>query len=291
MNRTKSFVLASLTFALAAAAGPAEGPATEAKTLTIEGARNVIAAAVAEASRRQTTGAFAVVDCGGNLIAVERLDGTFAAAANIAIGKARTAALFRKPTRVFEDIITKGRTPMIALDDFTPLQGGVPVMVDGAVVGAIGVSGAASAKEDDELADIGAAAVLGATATARSAAASEVLYVPAAEVKSAFARGAPVTENDAFKVHASRRDRPGQAEVHRGETDIVYVLEGTASFVTGGTVVNGVASGPGEIRGDAIKGGLTHTLVPGDVIVVPAGVPHWFRDVDGPFLYYVVKVL
>src|SRR5207244_11515976 len=83
---------------------------TEKKSLTISGARTAIAAAVAEAQKRKTTGVIAVVDDGGNLMAVERLDGTFSAGANISIGKARTAALFKKPTKTFEDIIKNGRT-------------------------------------------------------------------------------------------------------------------------------------------------------------------------------------
>ncbi|MDQ3906742.1 MAG: heme-binding protein, partial [Acidobacteriota bacterium] len=97
------------------------------KSLTLDGARRVIAAAVAEAKRLGAPGGvIAVVDDGGNLMALERLDGTFAAGANISIGKARTAVLFKKPTRVFEEIIKNGRTAMVALPDtlFTPLQGG-----------------------------------------------------------------------------------------------------------------------------------------------------------------------
>jgi glc operon protein GlcG len=80
------------------------------------------------------------------------LDGTFAAGAKISVGKARTAALFKPPTRAFEDIIKNGRTAMVALEDFTPLQGGVPVVIGGQVVGAVGVSGAASAQRDEEVA-------------------------------------------------------------------------------------------------------------------------------------------
>ncbi len=131
---------------------------TEKKSLTLDGARKVIAAAVAEAkSKNAPGGVIAVVDEGGNLMALERLDGTFAAGAFISIGKARTAVLFKRPTRAFEEIIKNGRTPMIALNDFTPLQGGIPIMVDGQVVGGVGVSGAASAQQDEELAIAGAA--------------------------------------------------------------------------------------------------------------------------------------
>ena len=127
------------------------------KALTLEGAKRVIAAAVAEAkSKNAPGGAIAVVDEGGNLIAVERLDNTFAAGANISIGKARTAVLFRRPTKFFEDVINNGRTAMTTLNDFTPLQGGIPIIVDGQIIGAVGVSGATSAEQDEELAIAGA---------------------------------------------------------------------------------------------------------------------------------------
>src|SRR5262245_33080325 len=104
------------------------------KTLTIDGALKAIGAAAEAAKKAQTTGVFAVVDDGGNLMALERLDGTFAAGANISIGKARTAALFKKPTRVFEELINKSRTAMTALNDFPPLQGGVPISDNGRTV-------------------------------------------------------------------------------------------------------------------------------------------------------------
>ena len=129
------------------------------KVLTLEGARQVIAAAVGAAKDKHSSGAIAVVDDGGNLVALERIDGTFAAGPNIAIGKARTAALFQHQSKFFEDIIAKGRTAMVALNDFTPLQGGVPILVDGQIVGAVGVSGANSADEDQAGAVAGAAAI------------------------------------------------------------------------------------------------------------------------------------
>ena len=137
----------------------------EKKALTLEGAKKVIAAAVAEAkSKNAPGGAIAVVDEGGNLVAVERLDNTFAAGANISIGKARTAVLFKRPTKFFEDVINKGRTAMTTLNDFTPLQGGIPIIVDGQLIGGVGVSGAASAQQDEEL------AIAGANALARTSA-------------------------------------------------------------------------------------------------------------------------
>lgn len=129
----------------------------EKKTLTLAGAKRVIAAA-AEYARQHNApgGAIAVVDEGGHLIALERLDGTFPAAAPVSIGKARSAAQFQKPTSFFEHNIRNGRTPLIAVEELTPLQGGVPILHNGHVVGAIGVSGAASAQQDEEIATAGA---------------------------------------------------------------------------------------------------------------------------------------
>jgi len=121
-------------------------------TLTLSGARSVLDAATAEASRLGVGGGFAVVDAAGELLAFARLDGTFGAAASVSLAKARTAVRFAKPTSVFEEIINGGRTAMAGMPDFMPLQGGIPIVVEGHVVGAIGVSGASSAKQDEELA-------------------------------------------------------------------------------------------------------------------------------------------
>ena len=138
------------------------------KAMTLEASKKVIAAALAEArSKNAPGGAVAVVDEGGNLVAVERLDNTFAAGANISIGKARTAALFKRPTKAFEEIINKGRTAMATLPDFTPLQGGVPIVVEGQIIGAVGVSGAASAQQDEDLAVAGANALATSSVQAR----------------------------------------------------------------------------------------------------------------------------
>lgn len=127
--------------------------------LTLDAAKQIAAAGAAYAREKNAPGAaIAVVDDGGNLVYLERLDGTFAAGSAISTGKARTAALFKKPTAAFEDIVNKGRTAMVALPDFTPLQGGVPLTVDGAIVGAVGVSGAASAAQDVEIAEAAARA-------------------------------------------------------------------------------------------------------------------------------------
>jgi quercetin dioxygenase-like cupin family protein len=114
-------------------------------------------------------------------------------------------------------------------------------------------------------------------------------FIPAAHVTGAFAKGAPLVENDRYKVHASRRDAPGVAEVHVHDTDIIYVLEGSAVIVTGGAIVEGKTVAAGEIRGPSIAGGTDQRLVKGDLFIVPNGLPHWFRDVQAPFVYYVVK--
>jgi len=271
---------------IAGTVGAAHAQVATKKQLTIEGARQIIAAAAAEAGRNRAGGVIAVVDDGGNLMALERLDGTFAAGANISIGKARTAAIFKRPTKAFEDIIKNGRTAMVALNDFTPLQGGVPIMLDGEVVGAIGVSGAASAQQDEEIALVGAAAAKGFGARPASA---PVTQFEAGKVAAAFAKGVPLLEVAGYKIHASRRAAPGMAEVHDWETDVMYVLEGAATIVTGGTVVDPKVVEPGQIRGRLIEGGESRRVAKGDVVVIPAGTPHWFKDVEGPMTYFVVK--
>lgn len=110
------------------------------------------------------------------------------------------------------------------------------------------------------------------------------------QVKAAFAKGMPLVEVGDYKIHASRREGPGMAEIHTRDTDIAYVLQGSATLVTGGTAVAVKEIGPEEWRGTAIQGGETRQLSVGDVVVIPNGVPHWFKDVKAPFLYYVVKV-
>ena len=267
----------------------AQAQVVERKTLTNEGAKKVITAAVAEAKRLNAPGGvIAVVDDGGNLMALERLDGTFAAGANISIGKARTSVLFKRPTKVFEDIIKNGRTAMVALPDafFTPLQGGIPIMVDGQIVGGVGVSGAASAQQDEELAIAGANAFNNPEMTT-----APVTFFEREKVTAAFAKGAVLFDkSDKYMVHASRREQPGIGEVHTKDADIIYVLDGTATFVTGGALVEPHNIASDEIRGKEINGGETLKLTKGDVILVPAGTPHWFKEVNSPFLYYVVKV-
>lgn len=285
----KSFAAAVI---LTAIIGVADAQVLDKKSLSLDGAKRVIAAAVAEAKRLNAPGGvIAVVDDGGNLMALERLDGTFAAGATISIGKARTAVLFKKPTKVFEDIIKNGRTAMVALPDalFTPLQGGIPIEFDGKIVGGVGVSGAASAQQDEELA-IAGANVFKVTAWNPEMPASPVSYFEKEKVAEAFSKGAVLFDaSDKYMVHASRREKAGMAEVHTKDADIIYVLDGAATLVTGGTVVDAKTTAADEIRGREITGGETRHLAKGDVMIVPAGTPHWFKEVTAPFTYYVVK--
>src|SRR5881227_2416804 len=173
----------------------------EKKSLNLDGAKKAIAAAVEYAKKNNAPGGVvAVVDEGGNLMALERLDGTFAMGATISIGKARTAVLFKKPTRVFEELINKGRTAMTALDGFTPLIGGIPIVIDGQVVGGVGVSGAASANQDEELALAGANALAGRAEAGAGQSnqpgatplATTATFIDAKSVAAAFAKGMPL---------------------------------------------------------------------------------------------------
>ena len=157
----KTFAL-SLVLVIASALAAFGADIAAQPTLTLEGAKRAVAAAIAYAHSHGAPGAaIAVVDAGGHTICLERLDGTFPASADVSIGKARTAANFGRPTRGMEDSINKNRPALAAVaavTPFTPLQGGIPIVVDHQVVGAIGVSGAASAQQDEEIAIAGAGA-------------------------------------------------------------------------------------------------------------------------------------
>src|SRR5712691_4111599 len=133
------------------------------QVLTLNVAKRIAAAAEAEAIRRASTVVIVVVDDGGHIIVLERLDDTQVASVEVGIGKARTAAIFRRPSKVFEDQIREGRVAALALPGATPRQGGVPIILDGKVIGAIGVSGE-SPKDDEDVAKAGAAAAVGAIA-------------------------------------------------------------------------------------------------------------------------------
>jgi len=277
----------------------------EKKSLNLEGAKKAIAAAVDYAKKNNAPGGvIAVVDEGGNLMDLERLDGTFAMGATISIGKARTAVLFKKPTRFFEELINKGRTAMTAVDGFTPLIGGIPIVVDGQVVGGIGVSGAASANQDEELALAGAAvfsqspkgdsssqssSAADVTGPAMMTSAKDATFIDATRIAAAFAKGQPLLETAGYKVHASRRVEPGQAEIHTLDTDVIYVVDGSATLVTGGKALDTKEIAPNELRGTKIEGGEEHQITKGEVIIVPNGVPHQFTAVRGELHYFVCK--
>lgn len=103
-----------------------------------------------------------------------------------------------------------------------------------------------------------------------------------------------VTEGKAgggvYTVLIAHRDKAGEVELHALDSDVFYVVSGNATFVTGGTAVGMKTTAPNEERGQSITGGETHHLKTGDVITIPNGVPHWFKEVKGTFLYFVVKV-
>ena len=125
------------------------------KVLSLAAARKIAAASEAAATARGLGVVIVVVDDTGNIILVQRMDSAQVASVNVGIGKARTAAIYRRPSGVCEEQIKNGRVAALALADATPLQGGVPVLVDGKVVGAVGVSGD-SPQADEEIALAGA---------------------------------------------------------------------------------------------------------------------------------------
>src|ERR1051325_11105733 len=155
MRITRLLVATTMLIGLAATQSLADLPAK--KVLTLAVAKKIAAAAEAEANRRGTTVVIAVVDDGGHLLVLHRLDDTQVASVEVGIAKARTAAIFRRPSKVFEDQIRDGRVAALALTGATPLQGGIPIMVDGKVMAAIGV-GANPPREDKDIAKVGAAA-------------------------------------------------------------------------------------------------------------------------------------
>ena len=143
--------------AVAMIAGTAHAQVVDKKALTLAAAKKIAAAAEADAKAKGARVVIAVVDDGGNLLLLERLDDTQVASVNVGIGKARTAAIFRRPSKVFEDQIREGRVAALALPGATPLQGGIPITYEGKVIGAIGVSGESPA-QDEDIAKAGAAA-------------------------------------------------------------------------------------------------------------------------------------
>ena len=118
------------------------------KYITLEAAKKMMAAGEAEARRNAWNMAIAIVDASGGLIMFQKLDETQPGSINVAIGKARTSANFKRPTKALDDAITGGRSPLLAVEGIFPLGGGVPVVVDGKVIGAVAASGGTSAQDE-----------------------------------------------------------------------------------------------------------------------------------------------
>lgn len=270
--------------AVSLAGAQAAFPTREVVTLTYHGARIAAEAAAAAATERRVSPVAAVVDAGGELVYLWRPDGAQVASVGVATDKARTAAIYRRPSKDFEEQAANGRPSALHLARAVPLQGGVPIVVDGQVVGAIGVSGASSADEDQELAALGAVAP---TIAGNGDGAS---FFSKDTVRRTFETGGLLLDSDRFKLDAGRRVQPGEVEFHEDVVDVMHVVQGTATVVTGGEMVEPREVGAGELRARAIEGGQPHALTEGDVLAIPNGVPHQFVEVSDPFLYFVVKV-
>jgi uncharacterized protein GlcG (DUF336 family) len=275
--------------AISIAGAAAELSFTEVPALTYEGAKLAAEAAGAEAARRGVAPVISAVDEGGALMYLVRPDHAQVASVEVTTDKARTAAIYRRPSKDFEDQASGGRPSALHLARAVPLQGGIPIEHDGRVIGAIGVSGATSADEDNELARIGAAAIA-AAAGAANGHRNGAAFFPAAAVEERFVRGGLLLDTEGYKIDAGRRDAPGEVEYHEHTVDVMHVLEGSATVVLGGEMRDVREIGPGELRAAAVDGGERRDLRPGDVLAIPNGVPHQFVAVSDPFLYFVVKV-
>ena len=113
-------------------------------------------------------------------------------------------------------------------------------------------------------------------------------------VAQAFAKSSILYNGNAegknFRVHTWHREAPGEAELHVKDTDIFYILDGSATFVTGGAMIDSKDTAPDEKRGKSLNGGTTYHLIGGNVVIIPAGVTHWFKEVEKPVTYLIVKV-
>jgi uncharacterized protein GlcG (DUF336 family)/mannose-6-phosphate isomerase-like protein (cupin superfamily) len=270
------------------AGAAAEFSTVEVPALTYAGAARAAEAVNDVAAARGVEPVVAVVDAGGDLIYLLRPDGAQVASTNVSVDKARTAAIYRRPSKDFEDQASNGRPSALHLARAVPLQGGMPIVYDGEVVGGIGVSGASSADEDQELAVIGSQA-LNATPNGNGNG-NGAAFFPSKLVKERFETGGLLLEKTGYKIDAGRRQGPGEAEYHEHVVDVMHVLEGSATVVTGGELVDPRGVGPGELRASRVEGGVPHELSAGDVLAIENGVPHQFVEVSDPFLYFVVKV-
>jgi mannose-6-phosphate isomerase-like protein (cupin superfamily) len=120
---------------------------------------------------------------------------------------------------------------------------------------------------------------------------TSVMFFDHTRTADAFAKAAHLYDAPDFTVQGGHREVPGQVELHDKETDIIYILDGAATFVAGGTMIDGTVSRPGQWLGKDIKGGEEHRMVKGDMVLVPAGTPHWFKSVSPQVTYYVVKIV
>jgi uncharacterized protein GlcG (DUF336 family) len=247
--------------AISIAGATAELSVAEAPALTYDGAKRIAEAAGAAAARRGVAPVISVVDAGGALMYLVRPDAAQVASVEVTTDKARTAAIYRRPSKDFEEQASGGRPSALHLARAVPLQGGMPIVHDGQVVGAIGVSGARSADEDQEL------AVIGAGSAAADGHGNGVAHFPREQVDSGTGI---LLDEGRFKLDAGRRTGPGDVELHDRAIDVMHVVKGTATVVTGGDT--------------------PHAIAEGDVLTIPAGVTHQFTEVSDPFLYFVVKV-
>lgn len=152
----KPFAFVAVALGIVAGSVLAHAQLVEKTALTLEGAKKIAAVAEAKAKAEGARVVIAVVDEGGSLLLLQRLDDTQVASVNVGIDKARTAAIYRRPSKVFEDQVKNGRVSALALQGAVALQGGVPIVVDGKVIGAIGVSGE-TPSQDEDIAIAGAA--------------------------------------------------------------------------------------------------------------------------------------
>ena len=276
--------------AVSIAGAAADFSTTEVPALTQEGAKLAAEAIGAEAAKRGVSPVVSAVDAGGALMYLHRPDAAQVASVEVTTDKARTAAIYRRASKDFEDQASGGRPSALHLARAVPLQGGEPIVFQGEVVGAVGVSGATSADEDRELALIGAEAAANAAARSANGHATNARFFPAADVERKFAEGGLLLDSAGFKIDAGRREGPGEVEYHERTVDVMHVVSGSATVVTGGQMRDAREVAPGELRAAAVEGGERHELSEGDVLAIPSGVPHQFVETSDPFLYFVVKV-
>src|SRR5918995_1767410 len=272
------------------AGAAADFSTAEIPVLTYEGAKLAAEAVGEEAARRGVAPVVSAVDAGGALMFLLRPDTAQVASVEVTTDKARTAAIYRRPSKDFEDQASGGRPSALHLARAVPLQGGIPINYGGEVIGAVGVSGATSADEDKELAMTGAEAAAAAAAGEGNGSANGPAFSPAEKVEETFRRGGLLLDTRGYKIDAGRREEPGDVEYHEHTVDVMHVVQGTAKVLTGGRMVDPREIAPGELRAPSVEGGTEHELHEGDVLAIPNGIPHQFVDVSDPFLYFVVKV-